>query len=367
MKNLIALDFPGGARWLAELQRAWDADDAVFPLARGLPRAVAEGLLRNVGAGAIVTDRGRSTTDFGRPVEEGDALVVATSGTTGEPRGVVLTHDAVQAAAVATSTRLAVAPATDRWLACLPLSHVGGLGVVTRALHSGTPLQIHAGFDAAAVSLAAAEGATLVSLVQTALDRIDPTLFRKILVGGSAVREARLSSVVATYGLTESGGGVVYDGVPLDGVEVRIREDEIHLRGPMLLRAYRNGTNPKDSAGWLATGDAGRIEDGVVVVEGRRDDMITTGGEKVFPDSVEAALKTVPGVAEVAVTGRPDPEWGTAVTAIVVPTERNEPPQLEDLREAVRAILPSYAAPKLLEIVSHLPRTPLGKVRRSEL
>lgn len=366
MKKLIALDLPGGASWLAELQRAWDAGDAVFPLARGLPGAAAERLLREAGAGVIATERGRATTDFGRPVEEGDALVVATSGTSGEPRGVVLTHEAVEAAAAATSKRLAVTAAADRWLACLPLSHVGGLGVVTRALHSGTPLEIHPGFDAEAVSRAAAEGATLVSLVQTALDRIDPTLFRTILVGGSAVREARPPNVVATYGLTESGGGVVYDGVPLDGVEIEIRDDEIHLRGSMLLRAYRDGTNPKDS-GWLATGDAGRIEDGVLVVDGRRDDMITTGGEKVFPAPIEAALKTVSGVAEVAVTGRPDSEWGEAVTAIVVPTDRNEPPQLEDLQEAVRADLPSFAAPKRLEIVSHLPRTPLGKVRRSQL
>src|SRR5437879_3032321 len=144
------------------------------------------------------------------PVEDGDALVVATSGTTGEPKGVVLTHDAVEASARATSDRLAVDPARDTWLSYLPLAHIGGLSVVTRALVTGTPLT----FDVEA-------GATLVSLVPTQLRRLDARAFRTIVLGGAAPPEDRPANCVVTYGMTETGSGVVYDGVPLAGVQVR--------------------------------------------------------------------------------------------------------------------------------------------------
>ena len=170
--------------------------------------------------------------------------VVATSGSTGEPKGVVLTHDAVRASALATNQRLGVT-AADHWLACLPLSHVGGLSVVTRALVTGTALTVLPGFDAATVTAAAGRGASLVSLVATALARIDPTIFRRILLGGSAPPPVIPPNAVATYGSTETGSGVVYDGVPLDGVEVRIDGDgEIRVRGPMLLRCYRDEKLP---------------------------------------------------------------------------------------------------------------------------
>jgi O-succinylbenzoic acid--CoA ligase len=368
VKDLVALDLPAGSRFREELERAWSAGDAVFPLDRRLPVAAAERVLRALRVGMIVTAEDRIPTRYGKPVEEVDALVVASSGTGGDPKAAVLTHDAVRAAAFATSNRLAVDTTADRWLACLPLSHVGGLGVVTRAVITGTALEIHDGFDPVAVHDAASRGATLVSLVETALGRIDASRFRAILVGGSAVRLPLPDNAVATYGMTESGGGVVYGGRPLDGVEVRVAAGEVQVRGPMLLRAYRDGTDPKDPDGWFATGDAGRFDhSGALVVEGRIADVIVTGGEKVLPGAVEAVLAGVPGVGEVAVVGRPDPEWGEAVTAVVVPADRAEPPALETLREAVKATLPAYAAPRRLEIVDHLPRTSLGKVRRAGL
>src|SRR5436309_14612391 len=137
------------------------------------------------------------------PVDDGDAVVVATSGTSGEPKGVVLTHDALRASAVATSARLGVDPTHDRWLACLPLAHVGGLSVITRALATGTPVTVPGGFDAAAVDTAARdEGATLVSLVATALRRIDAGRFRVIVLGGSAPPRQLPDNVVTTYGMT---------------------------------------------------------------------------------------------------------------------------------------------------------------------
>ena len=194
----------------------------------------------------------------------------------------------------------------DHWLACLPLAHVGGLSVVTRALHTGTDLTVLPRFDVAPVEAAARGGATLVSLVATALGRIDASLFRTIVLGGAAPPPDRPANTVTTYGMTETGSGVVYDGVPLDGVDVRIDDDgEIHLRGPMLLRAYRDGRDPLID-GWLMTGDVGRwLPDGRLHVDGRRGDLIITGGENVWPEAVERALRTDPRVGDVAVSGTP--------------------------------------------------------------
>ena len=367
MKDLIALDVAGGPAFRAGLERAWNDGDAVFPLDRRLPRDAAHEMMKALGAGVILTNHNRTVTSFGRPIEAGDALVVGTSGTGGTPRGVVLTHEAVWAAAVATSLRLGVDPDADRWLACLPLSHVGGLGVVTRAMHTATPLEIHDRFDAASVEQAAAGGVTLVSLVETALRRIDATLFRRILVGGAEIRGSLPDNVIATYGMTETGGGVVYDGIPLDGLEVGIERGEILLRGPMLLRGYRDGEDPRDARGWYPSGDLGHFDADRLVIEGRRGEVIVTGGEKVLPGPVEKALAGVAGVAEAVVVGRPHSEWGEAVTAIIVPVDAATPPRLEDLREAVRDVLPAHAAPQVLEIVDHLPCTALGKVRRTDL
>lgn len=365
MPDLVALDLPGGTRFVDELRRAWDRGDAVLPVDRRLPGPARDRLMAAMAPSRVVDVHGERRL-AGRPVDEGDALVVATSGSTGAPKGVVLTHAAVRAAAETTSHRLGVAP-DDCWLACLPLAHVGGLSVVTRALHTGTRLVVHDGFEAQAVEHAARHGATLVSLVATALARIDPGLFRVILLGGSRPPPDRPPNAVTTYGLTESGGGVVYDGRALDGVEVRLATDgEIHLRGPMLLRAYRDGSSPLDHDGWLATGDLGRwLDDGRLYVEGRRGDLVITGGENVWPEHVEALLATHPSVADVAVTGEPDSEWGQRVVAWVVP--RGAAPTLQSLRRHVIAIAPAFMAPKELRLVAAVPRTALGKIARGQL
>jgi O-succinylbenzoic acid--CoA ligase len=360
VRRLVVVEARGTTGFVDGVRAAWDAGDAVFPLDPRLPRPARERTL----AAARVDE----------PVEGdhggGDALVVATSGTTGDPKAVVLTHDAVAASARATSARLGVDPARDRWLACLPLAHVGGLAVVTRALVTGTPLTVHDGFDAAEVEAAAVESnCTLVSLVPTALRRIDPAGFRKIVLGGSAMPPDLPANVVTTYGMTETGSGVVYDGEPLDGVEVRIVDGEVQLRAPMLLRGYRDGTDPRTSNGWLPTGDAGEWDSGTrrLRVFGRIGDVIVTGGEKVWPAAVERVLAAHPAVADVAVIGEADPEWGGRVVALVVPADPAAPPTLDALRAAVRQELPAYAAPRELRLVRALPRTALGKVARVRL
>ena len=326
--RLVTLDLPGGPAFVAALRRVWDAGDAAFPVDQRLPPIAKAALIAAMApAAAIDSSAAETTLEGGLPMEPGDALVVATSGAAGAPKGVVLTHDAVAASAAATNARLGVTPA-DHWLACLPLSHVGGLSVVTRALAGGTRLTVLPGFDAAAVAEA---GATLVSLVATLLPRVEPARFRSIVLGGSAPPRDLPPNVVTTYGMTETGSGVVYDGRPLDGVEVRIdRTGEIHVRGPMLLRAYRDGTDPRRD-GWFATGDLGRWDpDGRLVVDGRRGDLIISGGENVWPEPVEAVLRRHPKVGDVAVGGTSDPEWGQVVTAYVVAA--GEAPTLDELR-----------------------------------
>lgn len=349
MPRLVPLDATCDRAFVDGLQRAWDAGDAVFPVDPRLPRAARDAAL----ASARVDE----------PVEPGDALVVTTSGSTGAPKAVVLTHEALAASTAGGNARLGVDPARDRWLACLPLAHMGGLNVVVRALRTGTPLDLLPRFDAAAVDAAAAAGATLTSLVPTAFARIDARRWRRILLGGAAPPAGLPGNVVTTYGLTETCGGCVYDGVPFPGVEVRVVGGEVQVRGPVLLRCYRDGRDPKTPDGWFPTGDAGAFDGGRLVVHGRLGDLIVTGGEKVWPAPVERVLRTHAGVAECAVAGRPDAEWGQRVVAFVVPADRAAPPSLDDLREHVKAELGPWCAPRELVVVDDLPRTASGKVR----
>jgi o-succinylbenzoate---CoA ligase len=367
--ELIAIDLPGGPEFLDVLKAAWDSGDAVLPVDQRLSPAAKATLLDHLRPTAVEGAAGRVRRPDGLPVEPGDAVVVATSGTTGVPKGVVLTHDALAASARATTSRLLVDPDRHRWLACLPLNHVGGLSVVTRSLLTGTPLTVLPGFDAGAVRRESGPR-VLVSLVATALRRVGAELFHTVLLGGSAPPPALPANVVSTYGLTETGSGVVYDGQPLDGVEVMVdpTTGEISVRGPMLLRAYRDGVCPLDDEGWFRTGDGGTIDaGGRLQVEGRLSDMIITGGENVWPAPVEDALRRHAGVADAAVAGRPDPEWGQAVVAWVVPTDPANPPLLAELRQVVSEQVAPFAAPRHLVVVARLPRTAIGKVRREQL
>ncbi len=368
MPELVALDLPSGRPFVAALQRIWDDGDAVLPIDQRLPGPAAAELVRTMSASRVVDADGEHRLERATPTEPGDALVMATSGSTGNPKGVVLTHAAVGASAHAASAHLAVT-SNDHWLACLPLAHVGGLSVVTRALLTGTGLTVLPRFDAAEVTAAALAGATLTSLVATALARIDASLFRAIVLGGSRPPADRPPNAVTTYGLTETGSGVVYDGVPLDGVEVDIGVDEeILIRCPMMLRCYRDGSSPVDAAGWLHTGDLGGwLPDGRLHVAGRAGDLIISGGENVWPEVVEAAIAGHPQVADVAVAGVDDPEWGQRVVAWIVPVEPGDSPALESVRHRVKETLPAFMAPHELHLVTELPRTNLGKLARAAL
>jgi o-succinylbenzoate---CoA ligase len=398
--ELVALDLPGGRGFVDALQAIWDTGDAAAPLDPRLPTEARGAVLDALKPTRIVTSDGEQhALSGGMPVEEGDALVLATSGTSQRPRGVVLTHEAILASARSTSKRLGVDPSRHAWLACLPLAHIGGLAVVTRAILTATPVLVLPGFEADVVDELGRSGrASHVSLVATALHRLDPSVFTCVLLGGAAPPADLPGNVVTTYGMTETGSGVVYDGVPLDDVEIAIRElpvdqieadgdpvkqhrgsgvrpekprpgeGEILVRAPMLLTRYRDGgdgrvVGPDGACSWFATGDAGRLDEhGVLTVSGRLTDVINTGGEKVWPDLVERVLRTHPGVSDVAVWKRTDADWGERVVAWVVPA--GEEPSLEQLRQMVSETLAPWAAPKELVIVDDLPRTSAGKVRR---
>ena len=366
MARLVALDMPASQIFVDQVQRAWSNGDAVLPIDQRLPPA-GKKLLLDAMAPSEVIDASATSSSLpnGRPLQEGDALVIASSGSTGSPKGIIHTHSSLLAGAQASASRLQLT-ADDHWLVCIPVSHVGGFSVITRALHTGAALTLHPSFDATAIQEASTHGVTHTSLVATALSRIDTSLFRTILLGGSSAPNNLPSNVITTYGMTETGGGVVYNGMPLDNVEAKIVEGEIHLRCPMLMRAYRDDQAMIPNDGWYSTGDMGAINDsGAIAVYGRKTDMIITGGENVWPSVVENCLASHPTVDEVVVRGAPDATWGQRVVAYVVlndSLDASDATLLSNLREHVKQTLPAFCAPQQVIVLTQIPRTSLGKV-----
>ena len=366
MARLIALDMPASKTFVDLVQRAWSNGDAVLPIDQRLPLAGKKRLLDAMVPSEIIeASFTASSLPNGRPMQDGDALVIASSGSTGAPKGIIHTHSSILAGAQACASRMQLT-SDDHWLVCIPVSHVGGFTVISRALHTGAALTLHPTFDAAAVEQALKDGVTHTSLVATALSRIDTSLFRAILLGGSSAPANLPSNVITTYGMTETGGGVVYNGMPLEHVEVKIVEDEIHLRCPMLMRAYRNDQSVSLNDDWYATGDMGEVSgDGKLSVYGRRTDMIITGGENVWPAVVENSIGSHPLVNQVVVRGTQDAAWGQRVVAYVVLNDSapaSNAALLSDLREHVKQNLPAFCAPQQIVVLAAIPRTSLGKV-----
>jgi O-succinylbenzoic acid--CoA ligase len=375
---LVAIALPPTRAWPA-IEACWAEGAAVLPLDPRAPAADRDRALGALRPTEVWDGDGRRPRADGVPVADRIAAVIGTSGTTGEPRGVELSHAALASAAASANTALA-ARTTDRWLCCLPLHGIAGLGVAVRARHAGLPVEIHDGFSVEAVGAAVAGGAGLLSLVPTQLTRLldagaPMDRAATILLGGGpippAVRQrARAAGVpvIATYGLTESAGGCVWDGYVLTDVQVAIgADDEILLAGPRLLDRYRlrpELTAATLVAGWLRTGDAGRLHDGRLEVLDRIKDLVVTGGVNVSPTEVERVLAGCPGVADVAVRGRPDPEWGERVVAYVVPIDPGAPPELADVRAFARDHLAAPKLPRELVVVAAVPRSAGGKVIR---
>jgi len=363
-----------GPRLLDLLAAALDGSGpAIAPLDASLPPARLAALVEALAPASVEGPDGVTTPRSGQKIEvtEGTAVIVPTSGSTGVPKGVELSAAALLFSARASLARIGARPG-ERWLCCLPGTYIAGIQVLVRSLVSGTDPVLA---DHADPGTVAASGCAYVSLVPTQLKRLldvdmSPLAgFRSVLLGGAAApaglldaaRAARVP-VVTTYGMTETCGGCVYDGIPLDGARIKIGDDDrIWLSGPMLFSGYLGGP-PAPGDGWLRSGDLGRLDSaGRLTVRGRADDVINTGGSMVVPGEVAAALQTCPGVGDVAVLGQPDPEWGERVVAVVVPADPADPPTLEMLRLHVKERLPRYAAPSRIVMVDAVPALPNGK------
>jgi o-succinylbenzoate---CoA ligase len=328
-----------------------------------------------------------TTLRIDEAIDDDVAAVVSTSGTTGAPKGAMLTATAMTASADATHSRLG---GPGQWLLVLPAHHIAGLQVLVRSVLSGqVPVALSARFDATELPAAVAAmrpGRRYASLVAAQLARalVDPAAcaalaeLDAILIGGGptplrvAERAAEANiSLVRTYGMSETAGGCVYDGAPLDGVRVRVDVDgRIALGGVTLAKGYRNPPqhDPFAEPGWFLTDDVGVLDSsGTLRVLGRTDDAISTGGLTVFPQLVENALSSHPRVVDCAVFGVPDDRLGQRVVAAVVAADGYTVPTLEELRTHVKTLLDPTAAPRELHIVEELPRRGIGKLDRRKL
>lgn len=344
---------------LPALAAALDGGDAVLPVGPSPARVLA----------ALRPDE---------PLEPDVAVVVPTSGSTGEPKGALLSAAALRASAEATAARLG---GHGQWLLAIPPTHVGGLQVLVRSLVAGTvPAVLSGPFTPEAFAAVRLDGERrYVSLVPTQLRRLldagtDLTAYDAVLLGAAAApadllrRAAEAGAhVVTTYGMSETCGGCVYDGVPLDGVTVALADGLVRLAGPVLATGYRLRPDLTAAAfgpEGFTTSDLGALRDGVLTVLGRSDDVIVTGGEKVAPAAVEAALLAHPAVVDVGVVGVDDDDWGQRVVACVV---LRAPLTLAQARDHVAAGLPRPWAPRELRQVSEVPLLPSGKIDRAGL
>ena len=321
------------------------------------------------------------------PLEDDDvALVVPTSGSTGEPKGVLLTAAALRHSVLAAQERLG---GPGQWLLALPVTHIAGLAVLMRSMAARTTpevLDLYGGFDAGAFADATARldpaGRRYTALVPTQLHRLldagtDLTSYDAILLGGAAAPAAVIeraaavgARLVRTYGMSETCGGCVYDGRPLDGVDVSLTGDgRITIGGPVLFAGYRLRPDLTAASlvdGRFVTSDLGRWSaDGRLDVLGRTDDVIVSGAENVSASLVERVLGEHPQVRACAVVGRPDDHWGERVVAVVQANTREGVPTLGELRSFAADALEPAALPKELVVLGMLPMLASGKPDRA--
>jgi len=330
----------------------------------------------------------RTTRAADAPLPPGIAIVIATSGSEGEPRRVMLSDAGLDAAAAAANDHLSLLPG-DLWLDCLPLHHIGGLSILWRCTRAGAGVLLHEGFAAEAVANSlASQPVTHLSLVPAMLARLleccarPPSSLRHVVIGGAALSRVLHNRATAagwpldpSYGLSETAAQVAthrasdgpwHEGLvgrPLGANEFALTADgRIRIRGPQVLAGYVDGGGV-DGDGWLTTGDIGKIdEEGRLTVTGRADDMLISGGSNIHPLTVESCLAACPGIRDVAVTGLRDPVWGDRIVALVVGDATPE-----GIRAWCRTRLPGAALPRHIVRLPSLPRNATGKLERAAL
>jgi O-succinylbenzoic acid--CoA ligase len=365
VQDLLAIDLPLGPALEEALRRCAEDEQAFCVLDQRLSLRRKEEELELLGATIVLDESGQRPVLGGRDVDDEIGLVMLTSGSSGTPKAAELTWSALRASAALTQESLR-ADRAPVWFPCLPANHIGGLAVLLRAVLSDAALLWVENGD---LEHAASLGATHVSLVRTQLARHDVSGFYRVLLGGARPPYELPSNVITTWGMTETGSGVVYDGYPLNGVELVAVDGELCVRSPTLFRSYRAAPRPAIEGpdgrnDWFPTGDAGEVVDGRVHVHGRLGYVINTGGEKLWPEDLESLVVSLEGISDVAVTGVDDPEWGQRVVALVVADGLNHD---EEIRALVSERLGPWAKPKEIRYVVAIPRTGNGKIRRSEL
>ncbi len=365
MASLIALDFALGPDLEYALRDCAEGGRAVCVLDQRVSAARRAEDLAALGATHLRDRFGVSALEGGREVDDEVGLVMLTSGSSGAPKAVEHTWSSLQASARITQESL-VRATQPVWYPCLPANHIGGLAVILRAIWGGARLLWG---DPEDISSAPRHGATHVALVRAQLARHDVRGFDAVLLGGARPPGELAENVIATWGMTETGSGVVYNGRPLRDVEVHAVDGQICVRSPTLFRSYRDAARPRITGpdgldDWFPTGDAGEVNDGLVRVRGRLGYVINTGGEKVWPEDLEAVLATVDGVRDVAVTAEDDPEWGQRIIALVVSPQGARD---DEIRRVAEERIGPWAKPKEVRYVDEIPRTTNGKVRRGAL
>ncbi|WP_298339624.1 AMP-binding protein [Ferrimicrobium sp.] len=366
MNKLVAIQLAPSQQLIDSIAECWANDDAVAVLDPRSPRERIRERLAVLAPHQLIDAAGTHDLDRDAPPLPPDSrIAITTSGTTGPPKAIIHTAENLLASAQSISKRLDI-DRDDIWYCPLSPAYIGGLAVIARSLLLGNRVLLSQRLDQPSVDAARSAGATLTVAVTAALSTVTFDGFRVVLLGAQPPPEQVPANAIVTYGMTETGSGVIYNGYPLAGVDVRIINDIIELKGPMIAGRYRDLSPVIEEDGWLHTGDLGAWdEDGSLHVLGRASEIINSGGHKVNPLRVEAAIRSRFGreLGDLCIVGTRDDRFGEAVTLV---TTGPSGLALSELRNQLDT-LERWELPRRIVMVDLIPRTETGKPMRKVL